>query len=130
MSTWKFMHKVQATITDGGKRTMERDSYVLYVPGRGAIEAHRRKSPAGGEWTDTGYFGGIEVHSKTEREHWVYLPECATLGGKCWTDGSSMAFDTIEHHFDNPLYIKLVLDGWAERSFGIARPSKEENGGR
>ena len=122
MSTWKFVHKVQATITDDGKRTMEREAYVLYVPGKGAIEAHRTKSP-------TGYYGGIEVHSKTEFEHGVYLPECSTLGGKCWTDGSSMAFDTVEHHFDNPLYIKLVLEEWAERAFGIAHPSKETNDG-
>ena len=85
-----------------------RESYVLRVPGRGAVEMWRMKT--------MGYeFGGIEVHSSHETEYGVEIPGCQVLGGKCWTDGSSLAFEDNKHMWGNPTAVKLLLKDWSGR---------------
>lgn len=95
----------------------DRESYFLHVSGKGAVEAWRTRSPEGHEWTGTGYYGGIEVHRKNNPgEKWWggHMRSCWVTGGECWTDGSSLAFDSVEHFFDNPSYIQSVLMDWAD----------------
>lgn len=95
----------------------DRESYFLTVPGKGAVEAWRTKSLEGQAWTDTGYYGGIEIHHKNNPgEKWWggHMRSCWVTGGECWTDGSSLAFGQVEHHFDSPSYIQSVLMEWAD----------------
>jgi hypothetical protein len=39
-------------------------------------------------------------------------------GGKCWPDGSSLAFEKFERYFDRPDYIKAELKEWHDDRFG------------
>ena len=119
MSDPKLIHQVTTMQNMAGEFIVGRDreSYFLHVPGKGAMEAWRTKSPEGYEWTDTGYYGGIEQHynHKPEDADWLAeLDSCWVTGGKCWTTGSGLAFEQVEHHFDNPAYIRAVLMEWAE----------------
>lgn len=96
---------------DGSQR--ERESYVLMYE-TGSIEAWRTPSPNRSE-----YYGGIEVHS--EKPLYDDQPptpgNCAlTKTGTCYHDGSSLAFDSIEHYFGGAyMAIFATLYEWADR---------------
>lgn len=94
----------------------ERESFV-YITEAGAIEAWRTPSASSDPFfAPTGYFGGIEVHSKTPMYSGQEVRDghCEWTRGDCYHDGSSMAFDSIERFFDAPAYIFSVLADWAE----------------
>lgn len=111
-------HKTSHGYDDDMNPIRECESYVL-ITESGAVEAWRTPSSTimqDSPFNQTRYFGGIEVHSKTpmypgQEDRGVY---CEWTRGDCYHDGSSMAFDGIEHSFDSPTYIFSVLAGWAE----------------
>jgi len=119
MSDLKLIHQVTTMQNMKGDPVSgkDRESYFLHVPDKGAVEAWRTKSPEGYEWTDSGYYGGIEIHYKHDPGEGFWganMPSCWVTGGQCWTTGSSMAFDQVEHFFDNPAYVRAVLIEWAD----------------
>lgn len=94
----------------------ERETYVL-ITEAGAVEAWRSPSLTSDPFfAPTGYFGGIEVHSKTPmyRDQEGRDGYCEWTRGDCYHSGSSLAFDDIEQFFDTPAYIFSVLTDWAE----------------
>lgn len=102
----KFLH-----ITRELEGKLERESYIYTTPD-GSIELWRKPSPAEHTWNDSGYFGGVEVHSPTQ----LYTNQpprpghCSHVwGGQCWTTGSSLAFDEFENDFDSSEYIRGAL---------------------
>lgn len=106
-------HVTRHNYADDWSEVRDRESY-LYITERGAIEGWRSKSatPQHGE-----YFGGIEVHSpepiydgqKPMPDHCQWVK-----GGVCYTTGSSLAFDEIEHCFYHPVLVFDVLQRWAQ----------------
>lgn len=109
-------HKTSHGYDDSMDPVRERESFV-YITEAGAIEAWRTPSASSDPFfAPTGYFGGIEVHSKTPmyRGQEVRDGHCEWTRGDCYHDGSSMAFDSIERFFDAPAYIFSVLADWAE----------------
>lgn len=124
----KLIYKV-TTVTDmegnpvGG---IDRESYALHIPEKGFVEAWRTKSPKGYERTESGYSGGIGLHFLSSPGEWAcHVKSCWLTGGECWADGSSLAFESIEHHFDDPDYIKSVLMEWARGNFEMDKGEKE-----
>lgn len=114
-----FIHQITKQYdTEGNEKVGRgRESYFLHVKGVGAVEVWRTKSPSGLEWTNSGYYGGIEVHYKNRPDDHEYMGEsksCWITGGKCWSTGSSLAFEQVEDHFDDPRYIQSVLTRWAD----------------
>ena len=110
-------HKTSHGYDDDMLPIRERESFILIYP-TGAIEGWRAPSMDGPEpmWAPTGYYGGIEVHSKTplrdgHRKNGEY---CEWTRGDCYHDGSSLAFDQIQYYFDNPGYLFTILREWAE----------------
>lgn len=103
---------------DGGK-IRERESFVL-ITKQGAIEGWR--SPA----RDGSYYGGIEIHSKAQLYDSAPDPShehCEWTSGTCFHDGSSLAYDQIEHAFNSPNAMFSVLQDWADSHFGRVDPS-------
>jgi len=109
----KFRHII--TELEG---VLERESYVYSTPA-GAIELWR--TPSVGTY-GSDYYGGVETHSAKQLYDFSPQPShenCRhTPTGKCWHDGSSMAFDQFEHSFDAPEYIKSELADWHASRFG------------
>jgi hypothetical protein len=111
----KFRHVTREL--DG---TLERESYVYSTPA-GAIELWRTPEAGDGHYYETGYYGGVEMHSPVPLYdgqgpmdghcQWV-------RGGQCYTDGSSLAFDEFAHDFDSPVYLKPALADWHRSRFG------------
>lgn len=111
----KFRH-----ITHELEGVVERESYIYSTP-NGAIELWRRPEVGGFSWNSNGHMGGVEVHSpKPLYENQKQNPGyCSHVwGGKCWTTGSSMAFERYEEEFGEPDYIKSELATWHENQFG------------
>ena len=109
-------HKTTHGFDDDLKPIRDRESY-LYITEVGTVEAWRTKAgDADPFWNPTGYYGGIEVHSKTP----MYDGQkplgrhCELTHGDCYTDGSSLAFEQVERFFDTPAYVFSVLADWAE----------------
>lgn len=110
----KFRHVIREL--DG---KLERESYVYSTPA-GAIELWRRPESGDTRWSETGYYGGVESHSLTPAYEgqtpidsyceWV-------RGGRCYSDGSSLAFDQFEHDFKSPDYLKSALADWHASRF-------------
>ena len=105
-------HVTRHNYAEDWAETNDRESY-LYITERGAVEGWRSKSamPQYGE-----YIGGIEVHSATPSyKGQEPMPDhCQWVkGGICYTDGSSLAFNEIEHDFDSPRFIFATLKHWA-----------------
>lgn len=94
---------------------LERESYV-YSTLDGAIELWRTPANPTFQSSETGYFGGIEIHSAKPLYAFAKKPSHTrchyTPTGECWTDGSSMAFDRLEHAFDSTDFIKAELTEW------------------
>lgn len=110
----KFRHVIREL---EGK--LERESYVYSTPG-GAIELWRRPEAGEVQYSQTGYYGGLESHSPAPRyDGQTPMPgHCEWVrGGKCYTDGSSMAFDEFEHDFGSPDYLKSALTDWHHSLF-------------
>lgn len=97
----------------------DRESY-LYITEQGTIEGWRSSTPVKDPvLAPTGYFGGIEVHSKTPIYSGQELSDgyCEWTRGGCYHDGSSLAFREIEHFFGRPEVIFSVLAEWADSHF-------------
>lgn len=65
---------------------------------KGAVELWQGHVPD--EVTLPGPFGGVEIHSPVALHSWEPDPDfydCPILGGKCWTDGSSLTFSEGFH---------------------------------
>lgn len=107
----RFIHRINEV--DG---ELQRESYVYWTT-EGAIELWR--TPSSYSWDGNGYIGGVEVHSTIGREMQTHVDGCPWVrGGKCYPDGSSMAFDRYAHDFDSPNYIKVELMNWHADHFG------------
>lgn len=109
----KFRHVTREL--DG---VLERESYVYSTPA-GATELWRRPE-SGAQWSQTGYYGGVESHSPVP----LYAGQepmtgyCEWVrGGECFSDGSSLAFDQFEHDFGSPDYLKPALADWHRSRF-------------
>jgi hypothetical protein len=90
-----------------------RESYVLLFE-HGAVEGWRTPYDQG-YIAPSSHYGGIEVHADHPmyEGHEPMATHCPYVkGGVCYHDGSSMAFDTIEHYFDSPAAMYEVLAGW------------------
>lgn len=87
-------HQITEHYSEGDfDNPLRRESFVL-VTERGAVEGWRTPSPDGSSPVfPSGYFGGIEVHSKTPlySGHEPLPGHCQWTGGTCHTDGSSLA---------------------------------------
>lgn len=120
-------HKTSHGYGDNMNPIRERESY-LYITEAGTVEAWRSPSAIQDPFfAPTGYFGGIEVHSKTPMYPGQELRDghCEWTRGDCYHDGSSMAFDSVERFFDTPAYIFSVLADWAESNL-TTTPIKEQ----
>jgi hypothetical protein len=110
----RFHHIIHET--DG---QLSRESYV-YSTLAGSVELWR--TPSASSYNPSGYYGGVEIHSATQLYDFAPEPShrnCKhTPTGKCWHDGSSMAFDQFEHAFASPDYIKAELKEWHDDKFG------------
>lgn len=102
-------------------RVLERQRYVLVYPRVGAIEGWRRPSPIEFDQVmGDGYYGGIEIHSIDPLDDgMVEIDNCTFTGGKCWTDGSSLAY----HERLSPIWgsdetVFAELVSWAHNRFG------------
>jgi len=114
----KFRHVIREL--DG---KLERESYVYSTPA-GAIELWRRPEAGEVHYSQTGYYGGVESHSPAPHyEGQTQVPgHCEWVkGGKCYTDGSSLAFDEFEHDFESPAYLKTALASWHASQFGATQ---------
>ncbi len=110
----KFRHVIREL--DG---KLERESYVYSTPA-GAIELWRTQEAGVPNWHQTGHYGGVEVHSSVPLyDGQTHVPgHCEWVrGGKCYTDGSSLAFDEFERDFGSPEYLKPALANWHRSRF-------------
>lgn len=110
-------HKTSHGYGENGDKIRERESFVL-ITEQGAVEGWRTPSPS--EVFGSPHYGGIEIHSKTQLHDFAPEPSpdhCEWTRGKCWNDGSSLAFEQIEHAFDSPDYMFSVLQDWADSNF-------------
>lgn len=106
---------------------LERESYVYSTPA-GAIELWRRPEAGEARWSQTGYYGGVETHSPVPHyDGQTAIPgHCEWVkGGKCYTDGSSLAFDEFERDFDSPEYLMSALAGWHRSRFNTRTEDDE-----
>ena len=111
-------HQVSHGYGEDGSKIRERESFVL-ITEQGAVEGWRTPARDGVGFSG-GYYGGIEVHSKTQQYSFAPDPSpgyCEWTKGPCWHDGSSLAFDQIEYAFDSPGYMFSVLQEWADSHF-------------
>jgi hypothetical protein len=107
---------------------LERESYVYSTP-EGAIELWRTPEAGDVHWHQSGHYGGVEVHSPVPLyEDQTSVPGyCQWVkGGKCYTDGSSLAFDEFERDFGSPEYLKPALANWHRSRFYTERESDDE----
>ena len=110
-------HKTSHGYGEDGEKTRERESFVL-ITEQGAIEGWRTPEARGGVGFSGGYYGGIEIHSKADLGHTLGSHGyCEWTSGPCWHDGSSLAYDQIEHAFTSPSYMFSVLQDWADSHF-------------
>lgn len=121
-------HKTSHGYSKNGNKIRERESFVL-ITEQGAIEGWRTPAAPGSYGFSGGYYGGIEVHSKTQLYGFAPDPShehCEWTNGPCWHDGSSLAYDQIEHAFnaDSPNDMFMILQEWADTRF-----TKEANHG-
>lgn len=111
--TPKFWH-----ITRELDGALSRESYVYSTPA-GSVELWR--TPSSGNFGSE-FYGGVEIHSPEQL--FDFAPEpfsltCQyTATGKCWGDGSSLAFDQFEHSFNAPDFIRAELADWHASRFG------------
>lgn len=111
----KFRHVIREL-----EGVLERESYVYSTPA-GAIELWRRPEVGGTNWHQSGHYGGVESHSPVPLyDGQTPMPgHCEWVkGGKCYTDGSSLAFDEFENDFGTPNYLKPSLADWHRSRFG------------
>lgn len=110
----RFDYRETVRYYDDLTPTTERESYYYAIPTIGVVEGWRRPTSTP-DLFPSGYMGGIEVHSHTPlwNGH-ASLPACTVLGRDCYHDGSSLAFQEIEHYFDDPLVMRNVLRTWAD----------------
>jgi len=95
-------------------------SYGVLFPD-GAMEVQYTKSLGDGKWPDE-YFGGVEIHYKNAPDYMSHKEAnhkyCDYIGGPCWHDGSSLAFDQFRGMPDNEHFIYLYLIERGEETFG------------
>ncbi|MDP9184106.1 MAG: hypothetical protein M3O29_00365 [Actinomycetota bacterium] len=118
----KFRHVIREL--DG---KLERESYVYSTPA-GAIELWRTPEAGVANWHQTGHYGGVEVHSPVPLyDGQTLVPgQCEWVrGGKCYTDGSSLAFDEFERDFGSPDYLKPALANWHRSRFNTEAEDDE-----
>lgn len=112
----KLMHVVDQFLGEDilpTSRRSARESWVLILDG-GAVEAWQEKldDRSASIIGDT-HMGGIEVHSSVPREWWADMPSCHWVAGKCWTSGSSLAFESARNLFEDPRGMLALLESWA-----------------
>jgi hypothetical protein len=98
---------------DEYQQVNERESYVLIFK-HGSVEGWRTPYDEG-YIAPSSHYGGIEVHSANHmyEGHEPMPGHCQYVqGGTCYHDGSSLAFEQIEHYFDAPEAMYEVLAGW------------------
>ena len=103
--------------TEDMTEVRDREAYV-YITEHGAVEAWRTKTQANGVFP-SGYFGGIEYHCREPQwEEQTSTPgNCDLLAsGTCFHDGSSLAFDDVQHEFNNPQHMYQEL-AWRARHY-------------
>lgn len=95
---------------------VERTGYSVYHKDFGALEFWYSPNPQIAGMDLSKYYGGVEHHmnkapyymdeSKPSHEY------CSTVGGKCWHDGSSLAFDRYESAIgdDDHIFSRLELE--------------------
>jgi hypothetical protein len=118
----KFRHVIREL--DG---KLERESYVYSTPA-GAIELWRTPEAGDLHWHQTGHYGGVEVHSPVPLyDGQTSIPGyCEWVrGGKCYSDGSSLAFDEFERDFGSPDYLKPALANWHRSRFSTEVEDEE-----
>ena len=98
--------------------TRDRESYV-YITERGAVEGWRTKE-IGSQVHPSGYYGGIEIHSKAPlfEGQDPHPGLCQWTNGTCYHTGSSLSFEQIELSFDDPDHLFSVLQEWGHIYFG------------
>jgi hypothetical protein len=124
MTKYPLKHyRKQFMYNDGYQPVNQRESYVLLFK-HGAVEGWRSPSDPGLVGVDS-HYGGIEVHAAHPmyEGHKPMDTNCPYVkGGVCYHDGSSLAFDTIQHLFGFPHAMYKVLAGWEDNikqgSFG------------
>jgi len=94
--------------------------YGVVFP-KGAVEIQYFKSRGSDIYSEE-YLGGVEVHYKSAPE---YMDKdkpsqdyCDYLGGPCWHDGSSMAFDQFKECPDLEFYLYQYLTNRGVEYFG------------
>jgi hypothetical protein len=118
----RFHHIIHET--DG---KLSRESYV-YSTLAGSVELWRTPERTEKRYSTTGYYGGVEIHSATQL--YDFAPEVShtnckyTPTGKCWHDGSSLAFDQFENAFASRDYIKAELKEWHASHFTPTEETK------
>ena len=114
-------HQTSHGYGDDGQPIRQRESFV-FITENGAIEGWRTPEYGQAKYHPSGYYGGIEVHSKSPKYsgHEPHPGQCQWTGGVCYHDGSSLAFERIEWAFDNPAYIFGELAEWANSHLGGA----------
>lgn len=117
MSDYPIMwHKTTHGFDDALNPIRDRESY-LYITETGTVEGWRALSPfKDSVLSPTGYFGGIEIHSKTPLWNGQEVRDghYEWTRGDCYHDGSSSGFEQIENKFDHPERIFPVLASWAK----------------
>lgn len=110
-------HKISYGYDKDMNHIRERESFV-YITEKGAVEGWR--TPSAGDNFGREYYGGVEIHSKTQLYGFKAEPSheyCQWTNGKCWDDGSSLAFYDIENFFDNPTLMFVELGARARDWF-------------
>jgi hypothetical protein len=109
------VHQIGKVYDEKFELTRQRESFV-YITEKGAVEGWRQPVTGAPESLfPTGHIGGIEVHSRTPmwRGQELRSELCQWTAGRCYHDGSTLAFGDIELYFDMPLEMFSFLEGWA-----------------
>ena len=96
---------------------IRREIYVVRKA-NGAVEAWRESSVQHEVSPADEYIGGVQIHYAADPGDGSAAASeyCGVLGGRCWHDGSSRAFEEIRYHFGspNPDHVHRFLNSWAE----------------
>ena len=105
----------------------DREAFTLILEG-GAIEGWRSKTSRPDSVLfpgDGNYMGGIEINSRNPlyKGHEQAECHCDLIDGRCYHDGSSLAFEQIMGLFDNPAVMYSVLRMWEPDEWKGEEPS-------
>lgn len=109
----KLYHEVSTIYDEDRNPVRTREAYYLITPEL-TVEGWRMNSLSTSPYLPE-YFGGVEMHSATPiyEGHEPMGSYCRFVpGGVCYHDGSSLAYDSIEHLFHIPSAMESVLGIW------------------